>query len=401
MKQLRDAKGRFMSNKINNTKGDNTMKKTAQEIRKETLEANGIDTSAFFDLSLRVPLNAEVKISVNGKEMTIGQPRPAIGNGMTYNLSDKDLQDTEKALTAINHNLGGIYGSPAQWDIKNDPIAQKIMENGYVKNTKLFRRWITAQTFALLNYKAYGNPNRTGWECAVKDLYGYNYQFTMMLEEIRVLGILQGEDKEAFEERSHFFHGNVVVWTLKDYYNRLKKYINKQKREKPRYYKGQPYVKLARYGCVLVKDLNSKVYRSIENIIKDMEYEAEYGTYMSMYYILKRFMDHYYNKLPYETTKCATWKDAFKGSGAFYSALNLVRFHKCFVTDVNGYKYYGADADKYLHLLLNGEYKNEVWRFHELLKRMIRENNFDLSRSIAEGNNASGTSVDKRFKSWK
>ena len=192
MTRLRDAKGRFMSNKINNTKGENTMKKTTQEIRKETLEANGIDTSAFFDLSLRVPLNAEVKISVNGKEMTIGQPAPVLGNGIAYGLP------TDTCTNNDDNNC--VYGSRAQWDIENDPIAQKIMENGYVKNTKLFRRWITAQTFHLLNYKAYGNPNRTGWECAVKDLYGYNYQFTMMLEEIRVLGILQKEDKEAFEE---------------------------------------------------------------------------------------------------------------------------------------------------------------------------------------------------------
>lgn len=392
MAQLRDAKGRFMSNKINNTKGDNTMKKTAQEIRKETLEANGIDTSAFFDLSLRVPLNAEVRISVNGKEMTIGQPAPVLGNGIAYGLP------TDTCTNNDDNNC--VYGSPAQWDIENDPIAQKIMENGYVKNTKLFRRWITAQTFALLNYKAYTNPNRTGWECAVKDLYGYNYQFTMMLEEIRVLGILQGEDKEAFEERSRFFNGDVVVYTLNDYYNRLKKYINKQMREKYRCYKGQPYVKLAKYGCVLVKDLNWKIYHPIENAIKDVKFVVKNGDYMSMYYILKKFMNSYYNKLPYETTKCAAWKDAFKGSGAFYSALNLVRFHKCFITEENGNKYYGSDAVEYLHILLDGEYKHEVWRFHELLKCMIRENNFDLSRSIAEGNNAPGTSVDKKIKEY-
>lgn len=392
MTQLRDAKGRFISNKTNTTtinnlnKGENTMKKTAQETRIEKLAQAGIATENFFDLSLRIPLNAEVKITVNGKEMTIGQPAPRFDNGIAYGFKDNS------GLTET------VVGLPSIWDIENDPVAQKIMENGYVKNTKLFRRWITAQTFRLLDYKSYRNPNRTGWECAVKDLYSYNYCIEMLLEEIRVLGILQKEDKEAFEERSRFFNGDVVVYTLRDYYNRLQKYINKQNREKHRCYKGQPYVKLSRYGSVLIKDLQEKVYNPIEQAIAHIEYEANNGTYVSMYHHLKLFVKNYYNKLPYETTKCSVWKDAFKGSGAFYSLLNAVRFHKCFITDKNGTKYYGLEADKYLHTLLDGEYKHDVWKFHGLLKKMIEENDFDLSKSIAKGHNAFGTSVDQREK---
>lgn len=392
MTQLRDSKGRFCKRTENTTtinnlnKGENTMKKTAQDIRMEKLAQAGIATENFFDLSLRIPLNAEVKITVNGKEMTIGQPAPRFDNGIGYGFKDNS------GLTET------IVGLPSTWDIENDPVAQKIMENGYVKNTMIHRRWITAQTFGLLNYKSYRNPNRTGWECAVKDLYSYNYCIEMLLEEIRVLGILQKEDKEAFEERSRFFNGDVVVYTLRDYYNRLQKYINKQNREKHRCYKGQPYVKLAKYGCVLIKDLQEKVYNPIEQAIAHVEYEANNGTYVSMYHHLKLFVKNYYNKLPYETTKCPIWKDAFKGSGGFYSLLNAVRFHECFITDKNGTKYYGLEADKYLHTLLDGEYKHDVWKFHELLKKMIEENDFDLSKSIAKGHNASGTSVDQREK---
>ena len=184
------------------------MKKTAQETRMEKLAQAGIATENFFDLNLRIPLNAEVKITVNGKEMTIGQPAQIIGDGVAYG------SENNSGLTET------VVDLPSTWDIENDPVAQKIMENGYVKNTKIHRRWITAQTFGLLNYKSYRNPNRTGWECAVKDLYSYNYCIEMLLEEIRVLGILQKEDKEAFEERSRFFNGDVVVYTLHDYYNR-------------------------------------------------------------------------------------------------------------------------------------------------------------------------------------
>ena len=37
--------------------------------RMETLKQAGINTNNFFELNLRIPLNAEVKLSVNGKEM--------------------------------------------------------------------------------------------------------------------------------------------------------------------------------------------------------------------------------------------------------------------------------------------------------------------------------------------
>lgn len=371
MTQLRDAKGRFISSKVNTAtinnlnKGENTMKKTAQETRIEKLAQAGIATENFFDLSLRIPLNAEVKITVNGKEMTIGQPAPIIGDGVAYGFKDNS------GLTET------VVGLPSIWDIENDPVAQKIMENGYVKNTKIHRRWITAQTFGLLNYKSYRNPNRTGWECAVKDLYSYNYCIEMLLEEIRVLGILQKEDKEAFEERSRFFNGDVVVYTLRDYYNRLQKYINKQNREKHRCYKGQPYVKLSRYGSVLIKDLQEKVYNPIEQAIAHIEYEANNGTYVSMYHHLKLFVKNYYNKLPYETTKCPIWKDAFKASGAFYTLQNTIRFTGMILEGcTNRY-----DSEQKLYELLD-KYKDEEWRLHKVLVDAIEYNNYNLAERI-------------------
>lgn len=371
MTPCRDSKGRFCKRTentatINNlNKGENTMKKTAQETRIEKLAQAGIATENFFDLSLRIPLNAEVKITVNGKEMTIGQPAPIIGDGVAYGFKDNS------GLTET------VVGLPSIWDIENDPVAQKIMENGYVKNTKIHRRWITAQTFGLLNYKSYRNPNRTGWECAVKDLYSYNYCIEMLLEEIRVLGILQKEDKEAFEERSRFFNGDVVVYTLRDYYNRLQKYINKQNREKHRCYKGQPYVKLSRYGSVLIKDLQEKVYNPIEQAIAHIEYEANNGTYVSMYHHLKLFVKNYYNKLPYETTKCPIWKDAFKASGAFYTLQNTIRFTGMILEGcTNRY-----DSEQKLYELLD-KYKDEEWRLHKVLVDAIEYNNYNLAERI-------------------
>ena len=369
MAQMRDEHGRFVSNKVNNVnnntilnkKGNDNMNNTKmnnKESRMETLKANGINVDNFFDLSMRIPVGAEVKISVNGKEMVIGNTDETNFKALTNNVS-----------------------------FENDLIAQSIIENGYVKNSKLFRRFVFAHTMRLLNYQSWRNPNRKGWEAGFKDLYDYNYTFKMLLEEIRVLSILQKEDKEAFEERIHFFNGDVVIATMKDYNKRLRKYIDKQRAEKPRTYRNQPYVKLARYHNVLVKDLFAKVYIPINREIEAMEYTVKTGDYTCIYKALKKFIDNYYNKLPHDTTKCAVFKDAFKGIGGFESLKNGIRFHGLILNGCNN-KY---DSEQKLYNLLDGEYKNEVWRFHQLLVDTIAYNNFDLRQSIAEGNKADGT----------
>lgn len=385
MAQARDSKGRFISNKGNNEttntilnqKGNDTMmNKTNTEKRMDTLKANGIDTSNFFDLSMRVPFGAEVKIVVDGKEMII------------------------PASNVIGTTTPVTFNSPVIIDgasLLEDSIAQSIIDDGYIKNSKLFRRWITAQTFRMLNYQSYRNINRKGWEACMKDCFSYEYQFDMITDELHTLAKLQKEDPTYFAERTMFFNGNVVVALLEDYLRRLKKYVNKQMRENPRNYRGQAYVKLAKYGNVLVKDLNSKVYLPICNGIAVVKIAVNDGTYADVEKAFKDFMSKYYNKLPYETTKCATWKDAFKGSGSYYTLQNLIRFHGVVLKGWTN-KY---DSENYLNALLHGEYKNEVWRFHQLLVDTIAYNNFDLKKSIANGNKAPGTKSDKAERYYK
>ena len=406
MEMIRDSKGRFVGKANGNNAAKNAMKRYCEEIkeefnnetnnnttnnvkendtmmnrtnvkenRMETLKANGVDTTNFFDLSMRIPFGAEVKIVVDGKEMVV--PASPLPTAFRNRVGENGNNLTNQFVDICN--------------MANDAIAQNIIENGYVKNSKLFRRWITAHTFRMLNYSDHNNLNRKGWEACMKDNYDYNYQFKMLLEEIRVLSILQKEDPEAFAERTRFFNGDIVVETLNDYFRRLKKYVKKQMREKPRTYRGKTYVKLARYGNVLVNDLDTKVYNPIRAEIDYVKEEVSTDDYYRIYVALKDFMNVCYNKLPYDTTKCAEWKDAFKGAGAFYTLQNLVRFHNV-VLDGYSNKY---DSERRLYELLNGEFKNEVWRFHNLLVDTIAYNNFDLKQSIANGHAAPNTTSER------
>ena len=84
------------------------------------------------------------------------------------------------------------------------------------------------------------------------------------------------------------------------------------------------------------------------------------------------------NKLPYKTTKCSVWKDAFKGSGAFYTLQNTIRFTGMILEGcTNRY-----NSEKKLYELLD-EYKGEEWRLHKVLVDAIEYNHYNLAERIA------------------
>ena len=333
---------------------NNAKKTLTREQRNEILKANGINTDNFFDLSMRVPFGAKVEIKVDGKEYSFNPLMENVG----YEISDENM---EKLKEIVN----------------SDPVVEKIIEDGYVNSTKLFRRWIAAHTFRMLNYQSYRNPNRKGWEACMKDCFDYNYQFKMMLEEIRVLSILQKEDPELFEERIHFFNGDVVVKTLCDYRDGLMKYVTKSRKKRTRKYKNKEYVRLAKYGDVLVRDLFKVVYDPINTKIYEIERHTKKNDYKMIYVSLDEFMKEYYNKLPRGTTKCQVWKDAYKAAGAFYTLQNTIR-HTGMILAGCSNKY---DSERKLYKLLEA-YKGEEWRLHKVLVDAIDYNNFNLKERI-------------------
>ena len=252
----------------------------------------------------------------------------------------------------------------------DDNTVISIVGNQQVNNQKLFRRWITAQTFKMLYEGSYNRNTRTweyGWDTYLKNKYDYMYQFKMMLEELRILSKLEVKDKEEFVERSQFFTKKVVVSTCRHYINQLFKYINKHED-----YRG--FVNLAKYGQVKSIDVNKLFINDLRTIIDDIKYA---DTYAEMYSFLKAFMRKM-NKLPDDTPKCPLWKDAFKGSGAYYSLKNMILFHNVVV---RGYTSKDSSINylkEYKRTLSNGD----LWRLHQLLKDTIEYNNFDLRKSI-------------------
>lgn len=260
-------------------------------------------------------------------------------------------------------------GNPKKVD---DVICNQIIEDGYVRNTKLHRRFVMAQMFQALNYVSW-DRKREGYNEWLKR-FGIKYQFKMMLEEIRVLGKLEERDTETFLERSNFFTKEVITKTMADYIEKLKANIEIKKTYKC---KGIPYKKVAGRD-IFVDDLDKKIYAPMRMDINRVKIARNYNE-------IYRFVKDFMNKMitvPYYTTKSKDWVDAYKGEGAFYTLKNLVMFHSCGI--MVGYNMvYGTEAVKVLNERLY-EYKGEGWRMFALMKKVIADNNFDFQKRMNE-----------------
>lgn len=254
----------------------------------------------------------------------------------------------------------------------DDPIAKGIVEDGYVRNTKLHRRFVMAQMFSALNHVSW-DRKREGYNEWVKN-HGFKYTFNFMIEEIKVLSKLETRDLESFEERSKFFTKETIAKTMEDYIKELDCYINKSKTYNC---KGLPYKKV-KGKDVFVVDIDKKFYAPLRVEISRIKRAKNYK---EIHQISLNFMSKMIN-LPWNTPQSKAWVDAYKGEGAFYTLKNLLMFHNCGV-EINNRMVYGAAAISVLNKKLN-EYQGEGWRMFAFMKKVIKDNNFDFKARMEE-----------------
>ena len=256
-------------------------------------------------------------------------------------------------------------------DNANDAIANSIIADGYVRNTKLHRRFVMAQMFQGLNYVSW-DKKKVGYNEWLKR-FGVGYAFDMMLEEIKVLSKLEERDRDTFVERAHFFTKDVIVKTMEDYVEKLIAHIDAMPSKNC---KGVPYKRI-KGNNIFVVDISKKVYAPLTNDIYRVRYASNYN---EIYRIVKGFMNNMIS-LPYNTPKSKDWIDAYKGEGAFYTLKNLVMFHDCGIITTRGVVVRGMDAVAYLNVKLD-EYKGEGWRMFALMKKVIVDNGFDFKAAM-------------------
>lgn len=332
-----------------NTKENKTMK-NSRENRMEALKAANIETGKYFSVTLPEGLKPGSTINVTISE-----------DGSPVIVSPEKKRNSEE-----------------------ESFLSQIYEDGYVRNTRLHRRWVMAQMFRMLNYKSY-YTGKSGYDAYLNDHYGYQYQFEMMLEEIRVLAELQDRDIKAFNERSRFFIPDVVSYTCEDYINKLEIYVNKLPVHKC---KGVPYKKV--FGRnIFVEDLNKYVYypqksnfADVKRVVINIRNHSMTFSYKDLYRVLRKFCANMY-RLPNETPKCREWKDAFKGEGSYYTLMNLIKFHGCRVPGVKGNMMSLNDSLADVESAVE-QYRGLYYKLFAYMKRVIEANNFDFNKRMKE-----------------
>ena len=256
----------------------------------------------------------------------------------------------------------------------NDPIFQYIVDNGTVPNRKLFRRWVMAQMFYMMAAEECKTHHPVGVTGMIHRL-GYEYQWKMLLNELNAqVKMVQHNDKENFEDRHRWFNQAIAMRLASHYIKVLKEFINAKPEKRC---KGVPYKTIAGKH-IFVSDLQSKIYNKFHMALYPIKNAK---TLDQLYNAVKQFNDMRI-KLPWETEQCAAWVDAYKGSGAYFTLQNMIRFHNCVIVD---------DAGKPLDKVLSLQFikaksvmycNGDGWRMLAVLKKCLEDNNIDVKKKI-------------------
>nr|DAI76567.1 MAG TPA: hypothetical protein [Caudoviricetes sp.] len=327
--------------------------------------------------------------TVIGKDSNLGTVYPAVvGLGISprTNKSSQERIDALRNagvdvshLFAIQGANGGEYIASNKNGIftfldDNDPLFDLITSQGTVPNRRLFRRWVMAQMFHMMSETAYRSKEPLGVTEMIHQ-FGYEYQWKMLMDELYAQMKMEGRDPENFTDRNRWFNAGVVVSMAEDYIVQLQKYVDALKVRKC---KTIPYKRI-RNRNIFVSDLQDKLYKpfcSATTRIRKAKNAAQ------LFDAAKKFNDMRI-KMSHDTPQSKSWVDAYKGSGAYFTMQNLIRFHNCIAINDTGKRLNKCQSLAFISAKAE-EYKDgEGWRLLAVLKKMLEDNNIDIKKKMA------------------
>lgn len=257
----------------------------------------------------------------------------------------------------------------------NDPIFGYILTQGTVPNRRLFRRFVMAQMFHMLSYTDYGSWEPVGVTEMIHRL-GYEYQWKMLLNELRAQTRMERYDPEIFRDRNRWFNIKVVAAMAEDYIDQLGKHVESLPVKKC---KGIPYKRLGSRN-IFVQDLNTKLYGPLRIAARYIE-TAKNVT--QLYNAAKNFNNQRL-KMKNDIPQCKAWVDAYKGAGAFFTMQNLIRFHGCTAIDDNGKRLDKSLSLAFLSIKAETYKDRDGWRLLAMLKKMLEYNGIDIKKKMTQ-----------------
>lgn len=264
-----------------------------------------------------------------------------------------------------------------------DPVEESIRNDGFIKNHHLYRRWVMAQMLrhfrnekdpaAFDHYFVSGKPYKYAWETT--------------LNEMKAMKHLQGEE---LIKRERFFNLEVVKEMANEYNEQVKSYIAKLpkkwtvKNGKWAYYSKIPYGKEIKRSP---KD--KEFWASITEAVNKIN---EANTYWQMQKAVENFMATcpMHLKMP----KPNAWKNAFKGTGAYYTMDNMIKFHHCHWMLKSHYLMLPLSASLAELEKAVEETKGEYYRLYAMMCDFVAYNHFDFDQRMKEIKAARKTSIE-------
>ena len=248
----------------------------------------------------------------------------------------------------------------------NDPIFQYILTNGTIPNRKLFRRWVMAQMFYMM---------AADGVTAMIHRLGYEYTWKMLLNELHAqVKMAKHNDRENFEDRHRWFNQAVVMQMAKHYISELQKFVDRKPEKRC---KGVPY-KTIGGKHIFVSDLRSKLYNKFWMGLGQIRNAK---TIEQLYVATKNFNDKRL-KLDWDTPQCCEWIDAYKGSGAYFTLQNMIRFHNCHIIDDAGKKLDKELSLQFIKAKATMYCNGDGWRMLAVLKKCLEDNSIDIRAKI-------------------
>lgn len=283
-------------------------------------------------------------------------------------------------LFAMRGSNGGEYlasnkdGKLVMLD-DNDPIFDQIISQGTVPNRRLFRRWVMAQMFHMMSETAYRSKEPLGVTEMIHQ-FGYEYQWKMLMDELYAQMKMEGRDPESFVERNRWFNASIVAAMAQDYIVQLKARVDALKVRKC---KTIPYKRICSRN-IFVSDLQDKLYYPFDTAVARIR-KAKNAA--QLFDAAKKFNDMRI-KMSHDTPQSKSWVDAYKGSGAYFTMQNLIRFHNCTIINEAGKRLNKCQSLAFISAKAE-EYKDgEGWRLLAVMKKMLSDNNIDIKKKMAE-----------------
>lgn len=308
------------------------------------------------------------------KAMTILQKRLA-EKSMNLNPKKVEYLTMDKWFKFLGFS---IKGSMISFSPNRLKTFQAIIIQGTIPNRQLFRRWVMAQMFRIIYIatNTHGAYKPIGVSEVIHSM-GYEYQWKMLNNELYAQHkMMQNGDVDNFRDRNRWFNKRVVLDMAKDYIEKLKKRFDELKLRKC---KGIPYKRINGQN-IFVDDFDKKVIKPLLFAVHKIQHsENTYELWHSVQEFNKRRI-----KMHWDTPQNAAWLDAYKGSGAFFTMQNMIRFHNCVIIDDNG-KTLGKNASlAFLNKKAKLYENREGWRLIGMLKKMLDDNNIDVVAKMKE-----------------